>query len=277
MVNKYNTAVIIACVVIAAGVWRKATSKSHILSSVEGVNATRGEPALPTASAGGRGSPTISHPADVDLAPSGPDAAQRSGQGHQLISGYTRSAVQTYHLPEKVRAYLRRNGVPEDRQSSIEQLVSKYRADESDIQSAAKAEGLSTLAMLKLKRPSWDVMMVGLQEILGTQGANDYIDYDNALAVMPIAEDFAHRCDAAGLPISDDVVDQIAITILKFQTEAPVGAMSAEQADDVRRVKDPAAFGAAAKLLSPEQMALFSKMWSERRWIRDAGNAERQK
>lgn len=139
-----------------------------------------------------------------------------------------------------------------------------------DARQIGRAHGLSQDEMLQLALERHRRELADAQAILGEEAGRHFIDSYRAAQMVPIAEDFAARCAAAGAPIGPAVANRLAITfavtlvspeVLPKLTRYPDGSI----------VFDRIALRRAAAVLNPTQLALFERFLAERPYPQPGG------
>jgi hypothetical protein len=155
------------------------------------------------------------------------------------------SVFETYRIPIQTR------------EKALEIMLKSDRAFE-EIVARAKHDGLSDAERTALVEANARDKIAQLQEVLGSEATSALARHGAAEAFRPPAQDFAAQCRAQGIPVSPATVETVAGLLAAPQFYGAMGGgASVEEKQKFLSNLENHAVEDAAKILSPEQLALF--------------------
>jgi len=106
-------------------------------------------------------------------------------------------------------------------------------------------------------------------DVLGGDGIRDLNQFGYTQQFVPLAQDFAARCAAQGVPISPNVVTSLAQNFSQNLTDpnyAPPDEAAARRNSEFQVKHDALALEQASRVLTPQQLELFKQLLAEHPW-----------
>ena len=166
---------------------------------------------------------------------------------------------------QRVQSFLERRGVGSETLGLALKVLEEDEAEQQNLKAMSRAHQISADEYVSQRQQSAMQTNAELRELLGPEVGDQVVEYRNSFPFIPIAQQFAARCDSAGMPLSDDAVGNIAVILSKYNVTAPSSA-SPRAVEELRAANDPKAFARASAILTPAQFEAFKKFWTEHAW-----------
>jgi hypothetical protein len=165
-------------------------------------------------------------------------------------------------VAQRLQRFFNANGIDPAKRDRVVALLENHRAETLDIIDLARKEGVSADDRRQLLLEAFARTQSALQELLGPEVTSDLFTFQGA---QRFTDGFASECAARGMPLSDAAFTTIALDLARhcLAAEPPFPCMKEHWAGLIQ-LHDEKGFAIAEKVLSPEQMVEFRKLWAKR-------------
>lgn len=141
--------------------------------------------------------------------------------------------------------------------------VVDYQAGFADITRIGREKGLSPEQTAKLRNELTTDFQGTVKDLLGAEQGAVFLEFYGAARFASIAEDFAHRCELVGAPLPPAATVAVAVSLSKNLIDPQFPRQSVLLPNGVS-VEEDQAVRDLTRVLTPQQVVLFKKLWSER-------------